>query len=131
MRDHLMGVGRVLLGLYFLLPGVAKFAAWDRHIQLMETHEMSMVPILLVVAGVIQIVGGLCLIANKQVVICALGFAVMILLINVNLHDFWNVYEGVNPERETQNFVKNLGILAGLLVLAAANMEQPSRDGAP
>jgi len=27
--------------------------------------------------------------------------------------------------------VKNLGILAGLLVLAAANMEQPSRDGAP
>jgi len=131
MRDHLMGVGRVLLGLYFLLPGIAKFAAWDRHIQLMETHEMSMVPILLVVAGVIQIVGGLCLIANKQVVICALGFAVMIVLINVNLHDFWNVYEGVNPERETQNFVKNLGILAGLLVLAAANMEQPSRDGAP
>jgi len=131
MRDHLMGVGRVLLGLYFLLPGIAKFAAWDRHIQLMETHEMSMVPILLVVAGVIQIVGGLCLIANKQVVLCALGFAVMILLINVNLHDFWNVYEGVNPERETQNFVKNLGILAGLLVLAAANMEQPSRDGAP
>ena len=88
MRDNLMSIGRVLLGLYFLLPGVAKFTAWDRHIQLMETHEMSMVPILLVVAGVIQIVGGLCLIANKQVVICALGFAVMILLINVNLHDF-------------------------------------------
>ena len=131
MRDNLMSIGRVLLGLYFLLPGVAKFTAWDRHIQLMETHEMSMVPVLLVVAGVIQIVGGLCLIANKQVVICALGFAVMILLINLNLHDFWNVYEGVNPERETQNFVKNLGILAGLLVLAATNMEQPSRDANP
>jgi len=131
MRDNLMSIGRVLLGLYFLLPGIAKFAAWDRHVTLMETHEMSMVPILLVVAGVIQIVGGLCLIANKQVVICALGFAVMILLINVNLHDFWNVYEGVNPERETQNFVKNLGILAGLLVLAATNMEQPSRDANP
>ena len=131
MRDNLMSIGRVLLGLYFLLPGVAKFTAWDRHIQLMETHEMSMVPVFLVVAGVIQIVGGLCLIANKQVVICALGFAVMILLINLNLHDFWNVYEGVNPERETQNFVKNLGILAGLLVLAATNMEQPSRDANP
>lgn len=131
MRDNLMSIGRVLLGLYFLLPGIAKFAAWDRHVTLMETHEMSMVPILLVVAGVIQIVGGLCLIANKQVVICALGFAVMILLINVNLHDFWTVYEGVNPERETQNFVKNLGILAGLLVLAATNMEQPSRDANP
>ena len=117
-----------MLGLYFLLPGIAKFAAWDRHIALMQTHDMSLVPPLLVIAGVAQIIGGLCLIANKQVVVCALGFAVMILLINVNLHDFWNAYEGVNPERETQNFVKNLGILAGLLVLAASNMGQPIHD---
>ena len=128
MRNTLMTVGRVLLGLYFLLPGIAKFVAWDRHIALMQTHDMSLVPPLLVIAGVAQIIGGLCLIANKQVVVCALGFAVMILLINVNLHDFWNAYEGVNPERETQNFVKNLGILAGLLVLAASNMGQPIHD---
>jgi putative oxidoreductase len=131
MRDTVMSVGRVLLGLYFLLPGIAKFAAWDRHIQLMDVHEMSMVPPLLVISGLFQIAGGLCLILNRQVVVCALGFVVMILLINVNLHDFWNVYEDVNPERETQNFVKNLGILAGLLLLAAANMEQPNRDDDP
>ena len=81
-----------------------------------------MIPLLLAIAGVVQIIGGLSLILNKHVAVCALGFAVMILLINVNLHDFWNVYEGVNAERETQNFVKNLAILAGLLVLAAANM---------
>ena len=55
-------------------------------------------------------------------VVCALGFAVMVLLINLNLHDFWNVYDGVNAERETQNFVKNLAVFAGLLVLAAAHM---------
>ena len=119
-----MTAGRALLGLYFLVPGIAKFAAWDRHITLMETHEMLLAPALLLIAGVAQIVGGLCLIANKQVVVCSIGLAAMILLINVNLHDFWNAYEGVNPERETQNFVKNLAILAGLLVLAATNMKQ-------
>lgn len=97
----------------------------------MDVHEMSMVPPLLVISGLFQIAGGLCLILNRQVVVCALGFVVMILFINVNLHDFWNVYEDVNPERETQNFVKNLGILAGLLLLAAANMEQPNRDDDP
>jgi putative oxidoreductase len=63
--------------------------------------------------------GGICLLVNRQVVIAALGLAVMVLLINTNLHDFWNMYEGVNPEREAQNFVKNLGIFAGLLLLAA------------
>jgi putative oxidoreductase len=41
----------------------------------------------------------------------------------LNLHDFWNIYDGVDAERETQNFVKNLGIFAGLLLLAATNMK--------
>ena len=122
MQVALAGVGRVLLGLYFLVPGIAKFADWERHVALMETHEMEMISLQCAVAGVVQVIGGLCLILNKQVVVCAVGFATMILLINVNLHDFWNIYEGISAERETQNFVKNLAILAGLLVLAAANM---------
>ena len=44
--------------------------------------------------------------------------------INFNLHDFWNTYESVNADRELQNFYKNLGIFAGLLLLAAVNMEE-------
>ena len=57
-------------------------------------------------------------------VACALALAIMVLLINVSLHDFWNVYEGVNAERETQNFFKNMGIFAGLLLLASIGMQQ-------
>lgn len=119
IQGVLILVGRSLLGLYFLLPGVAKFLDWDRHIVLMDTHQMPLIPALLATAGVFQIIGGICLLVNRQVLIAALGLAAMVLLINVNLHDFWNVYEGVNPEREAQNFVKNLGIFAGLLLLAA------------
>ncbi len=119
IQGVLILVGRSLLGLYFLLPGVAKFLDWDRHIVLMDTHQMPLIPALLATAGVFQIIGGICLLVNRQVLIAALGLAAMVLLINVTLHDFWNVYEGVNPEREAQNFVKNLGIFAGLLLLAA------------
>ena len=36
------------------------------------------------------------------------------------MHDFWNVYEGVSRAHETQNFVKNLAVFAGLLVLSSA-----------
>ena len=66
----------------------------------------------------------LSLLLKKYVVVCALGFAAMTIVINVNLHDFWNVYEGINAEREAQNFFKNLGIFAGLLSLAAIHMEE-------
>ncbi len=125
MRYALITAGRVLLALYFLVPGIAKFVSWNMHVELMEAHNMIMVPALLAIAGIVQIGGSVCLLLNKQVVVCALGFAVMILLINLNLHDFWNAYEGIDAKHETQNFVKNLGIFAGLLLLAAVDMEKP------
>jgi putative oxidoreductase len=40
------------------------------------------------------------------------------------MHDFWNVYEGLTQQHETQNFIKNLAIMAGLLTLAAGNAVQ-------
>ena len=124
LKNLLINIGRVLLALYFLLPGIGKFIAWDNQVALMEAHDMKMVPVLLAVAGIIQILGGISLLLNKYVVICALGFAAMTILININLHDFWNVYEGVNAEHEAQNFYKNLGIFAGLLLLAAIHIDE-------
>jgi putative oxidoreductase len=128
MKSALIHTGRGLLALYFLLPGVMKFIQWDMHVALMETHGMAMAPVLLAVAGVTQVGASVCLFLNKQVVICALGLAAMVLLINLNLHDFWNVYEGVDTEHETQNFFKNMGIFAGLLLLAALNMNQTTTE---
>ena len=126
MKSALIHTGRGLLALYFLLPGVMKFMQWDMHVALMETHGMAMAPVLLAVAGITQVGASICLFLNKQVVICALGLAAMVLLINLNLHDFWNIYEGVDVKHESQNFFKNMGIFAGLLLLAAINMGQDS-----
>ena len=125
MKSILMHVGRVFLALYFLIPGISKFTSWDTRVELMEAHNMKMIPFLLAIAGIAQVGGSIILLLNKHVVICALGFAVMTILINLNLHDFWNSYEDVNPDRELQNFYKNLGIFAGLLLLAAVNIKDP------
>jgi len=130
MKHHkfkkiLMHTGRVFLALYFLLPGISKFTSWESSAALMETHNMVMIPFLLTIAGITQVLGGISLLLNRYVVACALGFALMTILTNFNLHDFWNTYEGVNPEREAQNFFKNLGIFAGLLLLAAVHIDDP------
>ena len=128
MKSILMHAGRIFLALYFLIPGISKFTSWDSSVALMEAHNMRMIPVLLAIAGTAQVVGSISLLFNKHVVICALGFAVMTLLINFNLHDFWNTYEGVSADRELQNFYKNLGIFAGLLLLAAVNLEEPQKS---
>ena len=128
MKLILMHFGRIFLALYFLIPGISKFVSWNTSVALMEAHNMKMIPILLAIAGIAQVVGSISLLLNRYVVICALGFAVMTIIINFNLHDFWNTYEGVNPDRELQNFYKNLGIFAGLLLLAAVNLEQSNKS---
>jgi putative oxidoreductase len=128
MKLILIHVGRIFLALYFLIPGISKFVSWNTSVALMEAHNMKMIPILLAIAGIAQVVGSISLLLNRYVVICALGFAVMTIIINFNLHDFWNTYEGVNPDRELQNFYKNLGIFAGLLLLAAVNLEQSNKS---
>jgi putative oxidoreductase len=111
-------LGRCLLGLYFLVPGIMKFVAWQTHVDMMEKHQMMMVPVLLALAGIIQILGAALIILNRWVSPSALVLAAMVLMINFNLHDFWN-YSGVEGAHEMQNFVKNLGVFAGLLLLSS------------
>lgn len=117
--------GRFLLGLYFLVPGLLKFAAPYMHLALMEAHNVPMAEPLMWVAAVANVAGGLLLISGRHVCLTALGLVVYVLLVNVLLHDFWNDHAGVSSEREMQNFIKNLGILSGLLVLAGHSGARP------
>ncbi len=113
-------IGRVLLGLYFLVPGLSKVAGSADTLAYMQVHGIPFAEPLLWFSALVNIVGGLFLILGRHVKFVAYGFVVYILLVNVLLHDFWTM-EGDIVARETQNFVKNLGILAGLLVLAGSS----------
>ena len=117
MSNITITIGRVLLGLYFLLPGLMKAAGPAQTVAYMESHNIAFATPLMWIATVTNIVGGLLLITGRHVKLVAYGFVVYVLLVNVMLHDFWAVAPDM-VERETQNFIKNLGILAGLLVLA-------------
>ena len=122
METSSLIIGRSLIGLYFLVPGIMKFVAWDMHVALMEKHGMIFIPVLLILAGVIQILASVCILINRYVAPAAFILALMVVAINFNLHDFWN-YVGQEGAHEMQNFIKNLGILGGLLVLASYNVK--------
>ena len=122
MGKYSLIIGRSLIALYFLVPGIMKFAAWDMHIALMEKHGMIFVPVLLALAGITQIVASISILFNRFVTPAAIVLALMVVAINITLHDFWN-YTGIEGAHEMQNFIKNLGILGGLLVLAAYNFK--------
>jgi putative oxidoreductase len=121
-------VGRVLLGLYFLVPGMTKITGFDAMLAYMTLHGVPFTTPLLVLTTALQIGGGLALIVGWRTRYVAFMFAGMVLAINGFMHDFWNVYEGVDQAHELQNFIKNLGIFAGLLLLAAHGAPHGSVD---
>tara|TARA_B100000886_G_scaffold336399_1_gene295113 strand:- start:133 stop:531 length:399 start_codon:yes stop_codon:yes gene_type:complete len=113
--------GRMLLGLYFLYPGITKIPKYDFMVEYMTLHNIPLINILLPLTIVLQIVLGLMLITGYRIKETAIILATLTIFINVGMHDFWNTYPGTDAGHEMQNFVKNLGIIAGLLVLSASN----------
>ncbi|WP_051279956.1 DoxX family protein [Hellea balneolensis] len=112
-----MTLGRALLGLYFLIPGLQKAANAAETLSYMKSHDIVFAEPLMWFSTSVNIVGGLLLMSGRHIRVVAYGFVIYILLVNFLLHDFWTM-QGEGVARETQNFFKNMGILAGLLVLA-------------
>ncbi len=129
MDSYSIIIGRFLLGLYFLIPGIRKFTQSDQLTAYMQSHDIALAPQLLRFAGTASVIGGILLMTGRYVKIAAYGFVVYVLLVNFMLHDFWTMSEDM-VAREMQNFIKNLAIAAGLLVVAGyALPRRPSLDG--
>ncbi|MDG2146503.1 MAG: DoxX family protein [Porticoccaceae bacterium] len=111
-------LGRTLLGLYFIVPGMSKVAGYEGYLDLMASKGVPLVEVLLPLTILIQVGAGLFLIAGKNLRVSALLLFGLTILINLFIHNFWALAGDPGQAHETQNFVKNLAIAAGLLVLA-------------
>ena len=124
MEKTFITIGRGLLGFYFLYPGVTKIPSYNFMVEYMTLHNIPFVTILLPITILVQVVLGLMLITGYRIKESAIILAVLTLFINFGMHDFWNQYPNTDAGHELQNFVKNLGIFAGLLVLSASSNVQ-------
>ena len=114
-------VGRSLLGLYFIGPGLSKVFDYASTIALMKIKGVPFSSLLLPATIAIQIFGGLLLILGKNLRIASFVLFGLTIIINIFIHNFWAFAGDPTQAHEVQNFVKNLAIGAGLLVLATKN----------
>ena len=102
MSKVFINTSRIFLGVYFLMAGMGKFIFWDTHMELMAVHNMILIPFFLAIAGISQVIGSICILINK--------------------------HPDVNTAHETQNFIKNLGVVAAFLLLAAVHIDNPAES---
>ena len=116
--NYYLMLGRTLLGLYFIGPGMTKVAGYQGYLDLMASKSVPLVEVLLPLTILVQVGAGLFLIAGKNLRVSALLLFGLSIFINLFIHNFWALAGDPGQAHETQNFVKNLAIAAGLLVLA-------------
>ena len=112
-------VGRTLLGLYFLGPGIAKVFNYSNYVAVMQQNDVPLTLLALPAVILIQVIGGVMLVLNQNVKVFAWALFLTTIVINIYIHDFWTLEDGIVKAHEAQNFIKNLAICAGLLVLAS------------
>jgi putative oxidoreductase len=113
--------GRVVIGLYFLVPGISKVLSFPEYIQIVTINEVPFPAFSLILVILCQLIFGSSIILGRFLKLGSLILAINIILFNFYIHDFWNINDVINQKHEMQNFIKNIAILAGLLILYRAD----------
>ena len=115
-------IGRVVIGAYFLLPGaIAKIFNYEFIFNYMLDHDVPMTNVALILTIIIQFICSISIILGWRSKVSAFILAVLTIIINYYMHNFWDMTAGLEQQHEMQNFVKNIGIFAGLLILSATH----------
>lgn len=111
-------VARLLLTAEFLVALNGKIFGWTGQAAYMTANGMTFVAPLLGAALVIEALGSLCLIVGFRARAAASILFVYLAVVTIRLHDFWNQAGRVAGMNQTE-FFKNLGIMGGLVMIAA------------
>lgn len=110
--------GRILLGLLFVLSGFGKIAGFEGTVGYIAAQNLPLPTVLAVLTILVELGGGLALVTGFYTRRSALVLAAFTLLTAFVFHAFWAAPEAARMMQQI-NFLKNLSIAGGMLVLAA------------
>ena len=127
LQNPLALVGRLLLALLFLPAGIGKITGFAGTVGYIGSVGLPLPALGAVIAIVVEIVGGVALIAGFGTRIAALILALFTLAASFFFHAYWAV--PADQQFVTQLlFMKNIAVVGGLLTLSAWGASAWSMD---
>jgi putative oxidoreductase len=118
LHNPLTLTGRLLLAALFLPAGLSKLTGFSGTVGYISSIGLPLPQIAAAVALVIEIVGGLALVAGFGTRVAALVLAGFTIVASVFFHNFWAVPAEAQMVQQLM-FFKNVAVVGGLLTLAA------------
>jgi len=128
LQKYAAPVGRILLAFMFILSGFGKITGYAGTAGYMAAKGLPMVGVLLPLVILTELGGGLALAAGFKARWAALALAGFSLLAAIVFHDFWNVTDAQQHLFQQINFMKNVSIAGGMLMVFAFGPGQFSVD---
>jgi putative oxidoreductase len=116
--DLLALVGRVLLGLIFVVAGWGKLTGFAGAVGYIASKGLPMPELLAAVAVAFELGGGLALVVGFKARWAALAIAVFMIVITPIFHNFWDA-PAAQAMNQQIHFLKNVSILGGILMVMA------------
>ena len=118
LQNPLTLTGRLLLALLFLPAGLMKIGGFAGTVGYIASKGLPMPALGAVTAIVVEVLGGLALLAGFGTRVAALVLAVFTVAASVIFHAYWAVPAEAQMVQQSM-FSKNIAVVGGLLVLAA------------
>lgn len=118
LQDPLALAGRLLMALLFLPAGIGKLTGFAGTVGYISSVGLPMPQLGAVVALVVEIVGGLALIAGLGTRLAAIVLAAFTLVASFFFHAYWAVPADQQMIPQLL-FYKNIAVVGGLLTIAA------------
>ncbi len=109
---------RLLISAIFVQGALGKITGWSGQAEYMASHGMRFIPPLLAAALVIEVLGTVALLTGYQARAAAFAMFLYLGIVSVMLHNFWAL-SGMSAGANQTAFMKNLGIMGGLLLISA------------
>lgn len=122
-----IATGRVLLSLIFVFGGINKILEWDAMTGVIAGEGLQPAWLFLAGAIALELGGGLSVLTGLYTRIGALLLIAFLVPVTLIMHDFWT-YTGGERQMQMVNFMKNLSIMGGVLILLGVGAGAASVD---
>jgi putative oxidoreductase len=112
-----------------LLSGITKFVDWQGTAAYMASKEMPFIPVLLPLAAILEVTGGLAILLGARTRLAAFALFLFLIPTTFIFHNFW-AQQGMEYTNQMHHFLKNLAIMGGLALLVGLGPGQTSVDAA-
>jgi putative oxidoreductase len=128
-RDLAVLLGRILLAGTFVISGFGKITGFEGTAAYIAGKGLPLPQVLTVIAILIEFGGGLAILLGWMTRWAALAMVVFLIVITPVFHGFWAAPPDQVMEQQI-NFMKNMSILGGMLLLFACGPGRYSVDKA-